>query len=235
MLAGGPGTVTSHSTAAALHEFPDSLRAAVEITAPPGRQPRARGAVVHRSTRLDAHDVATVGGIPTTSYARTLVDCTGLMSLGQVARALDAGLIRRSVTVPSVERTLRGLRQTRGRHPSKLWTLLGERGGETALAESRPEMRVARVLRDAGLPTPAQQYWIRLGGSRFRLDFAYPEVKVAIEYDGWDAHRSRTSFDADRRRDRLLTLDGWIVLRFTSQTSDAELIASVRLCQSRSL
>jgi hypothetical protein len=156
------------------------------------------------------------------------------LSLGQLARALDAGLVGHAVTLWSVERTVRELKQAPGRHPSKLWTLLGERGSETALAESRPEIRLGRLLASAGLPEPVQQHWVRVRTERFRLDFAYPEQKVAIEYDGWDAHRSRGAFDRDRRRDRLLQLAGWTVLRFTSRSSDAEILDAVRLCMSRS-
>jgi hypothetical protein len=191
------------------------------------------GIVIHRPSYLPEFDVRVVGGIPVTSYARTLVDCSGLMSLGQLARALDHGIVENKVTVWSVERTLLNLMQAPGRHPSKLWALLAERGAETVMGESPPEWRIARVLADAGLP-PAQQHWVRLAGESFRLDVAYPDARVAVEYDGWDSHRSRTAFDRDRRRDRLLQSAGWIVLRVTSRTSDEELISSVCQCISRS-
>jgi hypothetical protein len=232
VLASGEGAVASHLTAAVLHRFPDAVRDVVEITVPPGRQPRFPGIRVHRPTALPEHEQRVVDRIPVTSYARTLVDCSGQLSLGQLARAFDTGLVRHDVTLWSVERTLRALKQAPGRHPSKVWTLLGERGGETTLAESRPEARVVRALVDAGVPAPVQQHWVRIGGDSFRIDLAYPDAKVAIEYDGWDAHRSRSAFDHDRRRDRMLRLAGWTVLRFTSQTPDAELISTVRSCVS---
>jgi very-short-patch-repair endonuclease len=199
-----------------------------EVTARPGRNPKIPGVRVHRPALLPDHDMRVVGGIPTTSYARTLVDCTGRSSLGQIARALDAGLVRRDVTVWSVERSLSALGQAPGRHPSKLWTLLAERSTVAIESESRPEIRMLRVLRVGGLPAPTQQHWVKFGTDRFRLDLAYPEAKVAIEYDGWDAHRSRGSFDSDRRRDRILQLAGWVVLRITSQTPDAEIVETVR-------
>jgi hypothetical protein len=227
VLFGGAGTVASHFTAAALHRFPDVPGDVVEITVPPGRQPR-RGVRVHRPAPLPDYERRTIAAIPVTSYARTLVDCSGQLSLGQLARALDAGLVRHDVTLWSLERTLSALKQAPGRQPSKLWTLLGERGAETELAESRPEMRIARLIVAAGFPVPVQQHWVRIGNDRFRLDLAYPDVNVAIEYDGWATHRSRSAFDADRRRDRLLQLAGWTVIRFTSRTSDDEVIASLR-------
>ncbi len=75
---------------------------------------------------------------------------------------------------------------------------------------------------------PTQQHPVRIGNDRFRLDLAYPEAKVAIEYDGWDTHRTRIAFDADRRRDRILQVDGWVVLRLTSKTSDTEIVEALR-------
>ncbi len=228
VLAGPPGTVASHFSAAVLHAFPDVVRDGIDVTVPKGAQPRLSGARLHRPRHLPEHDVRVVDGIPVTSFARTLVDCSGRMSLGQIARALDSGLVRGEVTVWSVERSLSALRQAPGRHPSKLWTLLDERGSSPTTAESRPELRILRVLAGSDLPAPVSQHWVSCEGRQFRLDFAYPNEKIAIEYDGWDSHRSRSSFDADRRRDRLLQRDGWVVLRITSQTSDTELLDTVR-------
>jgi hypothetical protein len=228
VLAGPAGTVGSHFSAAAIHEYPDVLREGLEVTVPPGTQPRITGVRIHRPQWLPAHDVQVVRGLPVTSYARTLVDCTGRMSLGQIARALDAGLVQRKTTLWSVERSLAPLGAAPGRHPAKLRLLLTERRVGADAAESRPEIRILQVLARGGLPTPAQQHWVRIGRERFRLDFAYPAEKVAIEYDGWSAHSSRTSFDNDRRRDRLLQLAGWTVLRITSRTPDDELVDTLR-------
>jgi very-short-patch-repair endonuclease len=46
-------------------------------------------------------------------------------------------------------------------------------------------------------------------------DFAWPDVKVVVELDGWETHRTHKAFEADRRRDVALRLAGWTVLRFT--------------------
>jgi hypothetical protein len=128
----------------------------------------------------------------------------------------------------SVQRSLDPLGAAPGRHPAKLRLLLDERASGVDGAESRPEIRVRRVLDRGGLPTPVAQHWVRVGAERFRLDFAYPDQKIAIEYDGWDSHRSRSAFDRDRRRDRLLQLAGWTVLRITSRTPDDELVDTLR-------
>ena len=85
-----------------------------------------------------------------------------------------------------------------------------------------------RVLVAAGLPAPAQQHRVRLGGRSFRIDLAYVDSKLAIELDGWDVHRTRTAFDDDRARANLLVAHGWTLLRFTSRSPDAEIVAFVQ-------
>jgi very-short-patch-repair endonuclease len=74
--------------------------------------------------------------------------------------------------------------------------------------ESR--IRVALVL--AGLP-PEAQYPVLLGGRRYRLDLAYPERRLAVEYDG-DDHRSQRRARLDLVREAALAAAGWRVLRF---------------------
>jgi very-short-patch-repair endonuclease len=73
------------------------------------------------------------------------------------------------------------------------------------------EERFRELARRAGLPQPHAQY--RVG--RYRLDFAWPELKVAVETDGWATHGPREGFEADRARDAALMARGWRVLRVT--------------------
>ena len=47
------------------------------------------------------------------------------------------------------------------------------------------------------------------------IDFADPQLKVAIEVDGRAFHSDRRSFERDRERQNLLVIRGWVVLRFT--------------------
>src|SRR5690606_35632822 len=53
-----------------------------------------------------------------------------------------------------------------------------------------------------------------------RVDLAYPELKIAIEYDG-DGHRSdREQWRRDIRRQRELERRGWIVIHLTQADLD---------------
>ena len=85
----------------------------------------------------------------------------------------------------------------------------------------------------AELPAPVPQFWVKVAGRRYRLDFAYPEVKLAIEVDGFDPHNTRTAFDKDRARANDLVAAGWTVLRFTSESTQAHIASSVRATLAR--
>lgn len=69
---------------------------------------------------------------------------------------------------------------------------------------------------DAGLPRPTPQFVIcdLSGREIYRLDFAWPELRIAVEYDGYEAHEHRA--ERDELRDRDLRRRGWIVIRATN-------------------
>lgn len=101
----------------------------------------------------------------------------------------------------------------------------GRRRAELAIelmdgrSESPQESRVRVQMILGGLPRPTPQYKVRHDG-RFvaRLDFAWPELKVALEYDG-EWHNDSYQFRQDRRRLNALTKAGWTVL-FATATTD---------------
>lgn len=84
-------------------------------------------------------------------------------------------------------------------------------------AQSPPEshLRVRLVL--AGLPRPVAQHPVRLpSGLVLHPDLAWPEFRVAVEYDGhW--HSDPEQLHRDRRRLNHLVAAGWTVLHVTSR------------------
>jgi very-short-patch-repair endonuclease len=126
--------------------------------------------------------------------------------------ALDDALRRRLVTVAQLRRRL-GRAGGRGRSGTALLRdFVDARAGLTRAPESGLETRLLRVLRAAGLPRPAVQH--RIGN--YRVDFAYPGARVAIEADGFRWHSTRQQWDRDRARRNALTAMGWTVLHVTS-------------------
>ena len=83
-------------------------------------------------------------------------------------------------------------------------------------AESPQETRLRLVLHRNGLPAPVPQYVVRDRGRRIaRVDFAWPDRRVAVEYDGaW--HAESGQFGRDRRRINRLLAAGWQVVFVTA-------------------
>jgi very-short-patch-repair endonuclease len=50
---------------------------------------------------------------------------------------------------------------------------------------------------------------------RFVVDFLWRREWLIVELDGWESHRTRSAFEADRARDARLSVLGHTVLRFT--------------------
>ncbi|OFC35548.1 hypothetical protein BAE29_15465 [Acidithiobacillus caldus] len=55
-----------------------------------------------------------------------------------------------------------------------------------------------------------------ISNRRFRIDFAFPAEKIAIEFDGYRFHGfSRAGFRDGLKRQNLLTVQGWRFLRYS--------------------
>ena len=84
-------------------------------------------------------------------------------------------------------------------------------------AESPMESEARLVMLDGGLPEPLLQYEIvDRDGRLWRVDFAWPERKVAVEYDGFDWHSSPEALRRDRQKRAALEEIGWRVVSIVS-------------------
>lgn len=194
---------------------------------------RSRPGLVARQSDLDGTGV--VDGVRVTSPLRTAWDLTRRLDLVEAVVALDAlaatGRNRPTFVplAPRAPRTREVLAASRRRSRSPGFDPVellrwradhpGARGASrldrvVALsdprAESPPETRMRLLLVLAGLPAPHVQY--RLADGRFRFDLAYPDARLAIEYDG-DEHDDAL----DRARDLRTAALGWHTLRLLSR------------------
>jgi hypothetical protein len=97
-------------------------------------------------------------------------------------------------------------------------------------AESRPESQVRVHLVLAGL-RPVPQYWIEDADGRIaRTDFAFPERKVAIEYDGQWRDGQLWALNRDRERLNRVHAAGWDVVFVTAPllATPRKMVATVR-------
>ncbi|MFY1635837.1 DUF559 domain-containing protein [Solwaraspora sp. WMMB335] len=201
---------------------------AVPNKARPDPHPRIR----YANLILDLdNDITSLTGMPVTTEVRTAFDLGRSLPRADALVALDAILRRRTCTTAALAAYVdvhpgrRGVRQVR-----ELLTLA------EPLSESPMESRLRLLLHDAGLPKPTPQYEIRSpasnGGVRFvaRVDLAYPQWKIAIEYEG-DHHRARAVFRRDVTRFNALRAAGWLALRFTADDvlrRSGQLVQTVR-------
>jgi very-short-patch-repair endonuclease len=167
--------------------------------------------LVVRTERLLADERTNIGEISVTTPARTSFDIGRHTSSSiQAIQRLDALANGTGVTAAEVAAVsaahpgARGLRRLRGILP------MVDAGAES------PQETVARLaLVDAGLPRPRTQFEVfgRYGDFVARLDMAYEEVKVGIEYDG--AQHWTDPSVRQRDIDRLfeLTALDWFIIR----------------------
>jgi very-short-patch-repair endonuclease len=80
----------------------------------------------------------------------------------------------------------------------------------------------------AGLPRPVCDHPVEAAGRRRFIDAAYPELQVAMEFNGWDFHKMRSRVDDDHARTNELELLGWVVLVVTAAHGEAETIDRIR-------
>ena len=82
-------------------------------------------------------------------------------------------------------------------------------------SQSGFELDILSAIRGAGLPEPQRQHPLTLAtGDLIHLDFAWPEVFLAVEpgHSWW--HGGDLRMRADMARDRACTAVGWEVVRY---------------------
>lgn len=195
-------------TAAWVHgiDVQDRRAELVWVGRPTGSWRRPRTGCLVREITVAADDVQRVDGTPVTTPLRTAFDCARWLTLVEAVVVSDA-LAHAGLFTPAgfgayvkAHRGLRGVVQA-----SRVAELIEPR------TESPMESRLRMLLINSGVGVPVAQFEVRDRGGRFvaRADFAYPEQRVIVEYDGaqhWGQRRAD-----DRRRDAMRAL-GWTVI-----------------------
>jgi very-short-patch-repair endonuclease len=230
-LAAGQEAVASHRSAARLWGLIDASEDIVEITVPCNQRPRLSGVTVHRSADLQAEHTTVRRRIPVTNPLRTMVDLASVLKPDAVEDALDAGLAYPSLfSVRAVEAMRSRLAQHGRARTGVLRQVLRERALGDAVSDSKLEGRMAELLRRAGLPAAVFHYAICTPAGVFlaEVDFAYPDIKLAIEVDGFGVHGTPRAMAKDFVRQNGLVPYGWRVLRFTWRqvTRQPEMVAA---------
>jgi hypothetical protein len=194
--------VVSHHTAARLWggAVPDSPNIHLAFARDVGTT--VAGVKIHRFSRPLA--VHRRQGLLVTTPEQTVLHLARPLDLVELVACADQ-FVRRKVTAPFDVSEF--ARQYGGQGSQ-----LAERVGILARprVDSASETRVRLLMVLAGLPEPVVNHPIlRSDGSvEYRLDLSFPEVRLAIEYDGrWHDTKEQRLFDQARRAD--LVARGW--------------------------
>jgi len=81
-----------------------------------------------------------------------------------------------------------------------------------------------------GLQPPVAEYQFA-PPRRWRFDYAWPDCRVAVEFDGgqWVANGGRHNRDSDREKLNQAAVLGWRVLRFSNQQWEVDPVDCVAL------
>lgn len=178
-----------------------------------------------RGDRIDDDEVVEVGGIPTTSPARTALDLACWYPTGEAVATIDA-LARATdlnmADVEALEARYSGRRSIRWARTSLSLVDAG------AASPAQTWLRLQLVK--AGLPTPQTRVLVHdeFGDLIADLDMGWPDVKVAVEYQDEQHRRDRWQYTRDIRQLEMLERLGWIVVRVVAGDQPVDIVRRVR-------
>jgi uncharacterized protein DUF559 len=204
-LAGGPGALVSHRSAAALHGLMDDSRPVIDVVA--GTKRRNRPTIVfHRSSAIHHDDRDQVDGIPVTGVARTLLDIAEVLPRRKLVYALERAEKRRVFDLAATDAVIA---RSHGRRGLKALTAaIKDIEPEAQYTHEGMERLFVDFCRRYDIPMPA--FNVSVDG--YTVDAYWREHNLVVELDSWEHHRNRRAFEEDRRRDLQLTPE---VLRIT--------------------
>lgn len=191
VLAAGDGAVLSHTSAAALWQFLRPMSGPTHVTV---------GARFRRKSRpgLRIHRSRTLTSHDVT-HRHGIAVTTPARTISDIRGEVDDYLFRRALRqaelaghrVPHLDRVKR--------------------------TRSDLELLFLGLCDDHGMPRPLVNH--RLHGRR--VDFFWPEQRLAVETDSWDYHRGSVAFEDDHDRDLKLRAHGITTRRYTGDQLEA--------------
>lgn len=153
---------------------------------------------VHRTRSLPPEDVTRIRGIPTTTLARALCDCTPLLTDRQLARAIHEAEILRIFDATAIRDP-----------PRRLAALLAQYAPQPA--HEGLETLFAALIE--GIDLPPHEVNATIGP--YEVDVLFGAQRVIVELDDRRTHETTRAFQSDRAKDAALTALGYRVLRVT--------------------
>ena len=150
--------------------------------------------------------------VPVTSPFRTIFDLAAVGSKREVERAFHEAEVRQLTDRVSLPQLLARYPGRRG--AAVLRDVLG--GAEPAgVTQNDFEELFVDFLDAHGLPRPRFNATLPIRGRLLRPDCLWERERLLVELDGRAVHGTERAFEGDRRRDRVLLVEGWRSTRVT--------------------
>lgn len=210
LLAAPMASFVTHHTAAELLGVPVPRSPTLHAGTIKGHDCKLPGIRVHRyaapPATVDRHGVSCTDAVQTYLDLAAVLDLVDLVVLGD-------GIVHRGLATLDELREGAAARRGRGARAAREAARLVR-----AAVESAMETRVRLLLIWAGLPEPTINLTVetRRSQARYRLDLAWPDLLVAVEYDGRHHIEREPQWQADLRRREELEAEGWRFVVLTS-------------------
>jgi hypothetical protein len=211
----------------------------IHVLVPHGASPDIEGVVVHRCRRIDLVDIVErPDGIRLTSPPRTLFDSADVIGADATASVLEQLLNERMITFGTITDTVQRLYHPHRPGSTTMLAVIRSRPVWRMALQSDLEFRVLSEMSRQGVPLPVTQFRIRPPGYKhdIAIDFAWPDVQLAIEVDHPAWHAGAIDSHTDKGRDRKLATIGWTTSRITDidvSRGLADAVSDVRQILSR--
>lgn len=222
-----PRSLISHRACAALNDVGGMTEPTPEITIPRGTKLRRPWLITHESKDLHLASAVTIDAIATTDLPRLAMDLGGHVGFERFKHTIRELRLEHGVSSDDLLTSyLRHKRQGRtGGAALRDW--LDRYYSVPGRSESGLELVVLDAIIDADLLAPIRQHWVVVDGHHYRIDLAYPGLRIAIEVDGAQ-HEEVDIARADERRQARLESAGWTVIRIRSSHFASDLLAALR-------
>jgi very-short-patch-repair endonuclease len=212
------GGVASHRSGASLWGLPGFGKEIIELSTSITGRSSTDQVVIHRTQQLERIDLQKIRGVPTTTCSRVLIDLGTVVERNVVEVALEEALYRRLTSLPLLKTRLEALSHKGVRGTRVLREILSERGDVRAL-ESLLEIRLWKLICSSDLPRPERQVSVWAANECIgRVDFAYTQIKLAIEADAYGTHEAKEEdWVRNLKKHNALTLIGWRIIKVRSE------------------
>jgi hypothetical protein len=192
----------------------------VEVNWPGRKSPP--GVKIREESLLGA-EISSRHGIAVTNVARTAFDLARRGPADQAVERLDALAAATSFAVDEVFEVAKNHPHVKGlRRVGRLLELVD------AGAQSPRETWLRLLLMGAGFPRPQTQIPVaRPGGRQYFLDMGWPDVMVAVEYDGEQHRLDRGIYDDDLIRSDYIAQVGWRRVRVIAGHRKSDIVRRV--------